>query len=247
MAKGATKDSTVPPPESKPVLLLAYDVENGIADLVEADWFPNLTDINDDIVALYQFSDPSRHLDFLLEATAIVRGFSRIELRDSTVIVPADLPPFKNAAALFQKAMQKVDELAEAIFAIRTDPTADILLSFFDDKEELAGFKESLPRVMQALAKVEALEGKVGNRPTADWVREFCVHCQKFWLEEKGGGTRIIFEQERRTLITPWIEDVFVSLMRRLDLNVPVSKLKTVARDVPAYRPLADPIKGDTC
>lgn len=232
-----------PPPDR----VLRFDHESGIADLHEKDWFPNLTDINARIVEKYGFEDRDRHFAYLAEAAFIIQGYSDIRVDDRFVTVPSDLTPFKEVAAKFQKAMQKVDELQVAIFNIRSDATADTLLLHFDPKRETSDLMKMLGRAMFILAEIEKLEGRVGNRPVPDWLEGFCVHSQRFWHTEKGGGTRIIFEQARQTNITPWVEDVYVSLTKRLNIDVPLSRLKGIARSVPAYRSKAEPNIGNTC
>lgn len=142
--------------------------------------------------------------------------------------------------------MQKVEELSELIFALRCDATSDILLSHFDQDEEVSRFTKSLPNLMRVLAKIDGLEGAIGNRPTGERALHLLQHCQRFWAQNKGGGTRLIFQQERRTKISYWVEDVYEELRQLLDSDTPFSKLKTVARDVPAYRSSGEPITGDT-
>ena len=233
--------------QPEPIRVLQFDHDGGIADLHEKDWFPNLTDINARIAEKYGFEDHDRHFSYLAEAAFIIQGYSGIQINDRFVTVPSDLTPFKETATKFQRAMQKVDELSNAIFEIRSDATADTLLAHFDPRRETSQLMNMLGRTMHILVQIEALEGQVGNRPIPDWLREFCVHSQRFWHEEKGGGTRIIFEQARQTKITPWVEDVYVSLTTRLNVDVPLSRLKGVARNVPAYRADAEPNNGDTC
>jgi hypothetical protein len=225
--------------------VLLFDQVNGIADLHDKNWFPDLSDINARLTTAYGFEDRDRHFAYLAGAAFIIQGYSGIRVDGKHVTVPSDLPPFGDAAAKFQRAMQKVDELSTAIFAIRSDATADTLLSHFDPERETSQLTRMLGRAMHILVRIEALEGQVGNRPIPDWLKEFCVHSQRFWLAEKGGGTRIIFEEERRTKITPWVEDVYISLTSRLNVEVPLSRLKGVARNVPAYRPEIEPNTGD--
>jgi hypothetical protein len=226
---------------------LNFDQEHGIAHLHDKDWFPSLGDINTRIAETYGFEDRERHFRYLAEVAFIIQGYSGIRIDGRFVAVPSDLTPFKEAAAKFQKAMQKVDELSRAIFEIRSDATADTLLFHFDPARETSGLMKMLGRAMFILAEVEKYEGRVGNRQVPDWLEAFCIHSQRFWHAEKGGGTRIIFETERRTKITPWVEDVYVSLTKRLNVAVPLSRLKGVARNVPAYRPDPVPNTGDTC
>lgn len=226
---------------------LLFDHEHGIADIHDKDWFPDLGDINVRLATTYGFEDRDRHFAYLVGAACIIQGYSGIRIDGKHVTVPSDLPPFKEAAAKFQRAIQKVDELSTAIFAIRSDATADTLLSHLDPARETSALMKMLGRAMFILAEIEKYEGQVGNRPVPDWLQEFCVHSQRFWHAEKGSGTRIIFEQGRQTRITPWVEDVFVSLTHRLNVEVPLSRLKGVARNVPAYRSNAKPNTGDTC
>lgn len=122
----------------------------------------------------------------MLEAIDIVQGFSGIELKGNIVVVPSDLTEFKASKAQFQKTMQKVEELSELIFALRCDATSDILLSHFDQDEEVARFTKSLPNLMRVLAKIDGLEGAVGNRPTGEWALHLLQHCQRFWAQNKG-------------------------------------------------------------
>lgn len=227
--------------------LLRFDQENGIAHLHDKDWFPDIGDINLRIAQEYGFADRDRHFAYLAQAAFIIQGYSGIRIDGGLVTVPSDLTPFKEAAAKFQKAMQKVEELQNAIFDIRSDATADTLLFHFDPERETSQLMKMLGRAMFILVEIENFEGQVGNRPVPDWLEEFCIHSQKFWHSEQGGGTRIIFEQARRTKITPWVEDVYVSLTRRLNIDVPVSRLKGIARNVPAYRADTWPNTGDTC
>jgi hypothetical protein len=233
--------------ENPPIQILSFDKKDGIAHLHDKDWFPDLGDINNRIVETYGFEDRERHFRYLSEAAFIIQGYSGIRIDGRLVTVPSDLTPFKEAAAKFQRAMQKVDELSMAIFDIRSDATADTLLFHFDSARETSGLMKMLGRTMFILAEIEKYEGRVGNRQAPDWLEEFCVHSQRFWHAEKGGGTRIIFDAERRTRITPWVEEVFVSLTKRLNIEVPLSRLKGVARNVPAYRPETGPNNGDTC
>lgn len=227
--------------------VLLFDRQNGIADLHEKDWFPDLGDINAHIAERYGFKDQGRHFVYLAGAAFIIQGYSGIRIDGKYVTVPSDLTPFKEVAIKFQRAMQKADELSSAIFDIRSDATADALLSHFDPERETSQLMKMLGRAMFVLVEIEKFEGQVGNRPVPDWLEEFCVHSQKFWHSEQGGGTRIIFEKARQTKITPWVEDVYVSLTKRLNIGVPVSRLKGIARNVPAYRPEAAPNIGDTC
>jgi len=214
-----------------------FDSKNGIADLKDRDWFPDLTDINVRLVNAHGFEHTDRHFDYLVEATFIIQGFSNIRIDGHFVTVPSDLTPFKEAADKFQKVMQKIDDLSEAIFDIRTDATSDTLLTHFDPERQTRQLMAEFGKTMGILAQIEQFEGQVGNRPVPDWLKTFCIHSQRFWLAEKGGGTRIIFEQTRQTKITPWLEDVFLSLTESLNVDVPLSRLKGVARNVPAYRP----------
>ncbi|NRG16899.1 hypothetical protein HPQ64_04255 [Rhizobiales bacterium] len=225
--------------------MLNFDQEDGIAHLHDKNWFPSLGDVNDRIVENYGFEDRDRHFRYLAEAAFIIQGYSGIRIDGRFVTVPSDLTPYKEAAAKFQKAIQKVDELSAAIFDIRSDATADTLLAHFDPKRETSALMKMLGQAMHILVQIEQLEGRVGNRPIPDWLEAFCVHSQRFWHSEKGGGTRIIFEAERQTRITPWVEDVYVSLTKRLNVDVPLSRLKGVARNVPAYRPETEPNNGD--
>lgn len=231
----------------KSTQVLLFDQVNGIADLHDKDWFPDLGDINARLTKTYGFEDRDRHFAYLAGAAFIIQGYSGIRIDGKRMTVPSDLPPFGDAAAKFQRAMQKVDELSTAIFAIRSDATADTLLSHLDPQRETSALMKMLGRAMFILVEIEKYEGQVGNRPVPDWLKDFCVHSQRFWHAEKGGGTRIIFEQDRQTKITPWVEDVYVSLTRRLNIDVPLSRLKGIARNVPAYRPDAKPNTGDTC
>ncbi|MEO0621841.1 MAG: hypothetical protein AAF183_06385 [Pseudomonadota bacterium] len=234
-------------PEQDPQAeILRFDMDGGIANW-DKDWFPSLGDINARLVETYGFADHDRHFHFLAEAAFIIQGYSSIRIAGRHVTVPSDMPTFKEAAAKFQKAMQKVDELSEAVFDIRSNATADTLLFHFDPERETLKLMKLLARAMSILVEIEKYEGKVGNRAAPDWVEDFCIHCQRFWHDERGGGTRIIFEAERRTKITPWVEDVYVSLAQRLNVEIPLSRVKGVARNVPAYRADAEPNKGDTC
>jgi len=246
MADGKARRRRRKPEDGEAVFHLEYDAETGIAEIYALDWFTNVREINDRIASKYEFPDYEKHYEFLLDTIDVMQGPSRIEVRDGVVTVPADLTPFKTASAQFQKLMQKIDELAELIFAMQLDATTVTLLQHFDGDDTLKNFQKSIPEMVRVLVKIDSLEGTAGNRPTGDWVRDFCVHCQGFWAEHKGGGTRIIFEQARRTRISYWVEDVFLALDRCIGRNTPVSKLKTVARDVPAYRPSGEPITGDT-
>lgn len=231
----------------KSTQVLLFDQVNGISDLHDKDWFPDLGDINARLTTTYGFEDGDRHFAYLAGAAFIIQGYSVIRLDGKHVTVPSDLTPFKEAKAKFQRAMQKVDELSAAIFDIRSDATADTLLIHFDPERETSQLMKMLGRAMFILTEIEKYEGRVGNRQVPDWLEAFCVHSQRFWHAEKGGGTRIIFEAERRTKITPWVEDVYVSLAKRLSIDVPLSRLKGVARNVPAYRPDAGPNNDDTC
>lgn len=233
-------------PPRRATKTILFDIENGIADLHEKEWFPDLTDINARIAAKYDFPDHQSHFDYLAEAVLLIQAYSGIHIDGHVVTVPSDLTPFKEAKAKFQKALQKADELSEAIFDIRSDATADTLLNAFDPQRETSALMKMLGRAMFILSEIEKYEGRVGNRMVPDWIERFCVHSQRFWQKEQGGGTRIIFEQTRQTKITPWIEDVYISLTKRLNVDVPLSRLKGVARNVPAYRPEANPNNGDT-
>lgn len=232
-------------PESAPsVERLAFNAEGGIADIASKQWFFDIGSINPRFVAKFGFPDEQRHALFLLEAIDIIQSAPPITLRDNVVVVPSGLSEFKATKARFQRVMRKVDDLSELLFALRCDATSDILLSHFDDDGEVARFAKSLPKLMGVLAKIDALEGAVGNRPTGEWVRTFLVLCQRFWASEKGGGTRIIFQQERRTRISYWVEDVYEDLRKLTGSNTPLSKVKTIARNVPAYRQAPAPING---
>lgn len=241
----ATGSMTKQPPR-QPTQTILFDKESGIADLHEKDWFPEIADINARIAAKFDFRDHDRHFIYLAEAALLIQAYSGIRIDGSFVTVPSDLTPFKGATAKFQKAMQKADELSKAIFDIRSDVTADTLLHAFDPQRETSALMKMLGRAMFILSEIEKYEGRVGNRMVPDWIERFCVHSQRFWQKEQGGGTRIIFEQTRQTKITPWIEDVYISLTKRLNVDVPLSRLKGVARNVPAYRPKADANNGDT-
>jgi hypothetical protein len=232
--------------EKPSIQILSFDQKNGIAHLHDKDWFPSLGDINNRIVETYGFEDRDRHFRYLAEAAFVIQGYSGIRVDGQFILTPSDLTPFKEAAAKFQRAMQKVDELSTAIFDIRSDATADTLLFHFDPQRETSALMKMLGRTMFILAEIEKYEGRVGNRQVPDWLEEFCIHSQRFWHTEKGGGTRIIFEAGRRTKITPWIEDVYVSLTKRLNVNTPLSRLKGVARNVPAYRSAKRPNNRDT-
>lgn len=225
---------------------ILFDAENGIADLHEKEWFPDLADINARIAAKYDFPDHQSHFDYLAEATFLIQAYSGIHIDGHVVTVPSDLTPFKGAKAKFQKALQRADELSEAIFDIRSDATADTLLHAFDPQRETMALMKMLGRATFILSEIEKYEGRVGNRMVPDWIERFCVHSQQFWQKEQGGGTRIIFEQARQTKITPWIKDVYLNLTKHLNIDVPLSRLKGVARHVPAYRSEADANNGDT-
>lgn len=223
--------------QEPPTQFLSFDPGAGIADLVDKEWFLSLGDINERIAGAYGIEDHDRHLQYLAEAAFIIQGFSGIRIDGRFVTVPSDLTPFKEVASKFQKATQKVEELSAAVFDIRSDATADTLLFHFDPQRQTSELMKMLGRTMSILAEINNYEGRVGNRPVPEWIEEFCVHSQRFWHDVKGGGTRIIFEEERQTRITPWVEDVFISLTKRLKIDVPISRLKGVARNVPAYRP----------
>lgn len=230
----------------KEIIYLTFDEGNGIADLIRGDWKVDMREINDRLLEKHQFPDANKHFDFLCEAIEIIQGFSRIELRDNIVVVPSDLTKFKEVKAKFQKVCDKIDELSELVFELRCDATADMLLQHFDRDGFLDNFKKSLPDGMRVFAQIDEYTGATGNRPTGDWAENFCLHCQKFWGAEKGGGTRPMFESGRRTKITYWLEDVYEELKACLGINTPISKVKTVARNVAAYRPPEKPIIGDT-
>lgn len=57
---------------TKAVVRLAFNAEAGIADLASKDWFFDVGEINDRLVAKHGFEDHQRHADFLLEAIDIV-------------------------------------------------------------------------------------------------------------------------------------------------------------------------------
>ena len=201
----------------KEIIYLTFDEGNGIADLIRGDWKVDMREINDRLLEKHQFPDANKHFDFLCEAIEIIQGFSRIELRDNIVVVPSDLTKFKEVKAKFQKVCDKIDELSELVFELRCDATADMLLQHFDRDGFLDNFKKSLPDGMRVFAQIDEYTGATGNRPTGDWAENFCLHCQKFWGAEKGGGTRpyvrertthqdhlLVGRRLRRTESLPW-------------------------------------------
>lgn len=225
---------------------LTFNEANGIADLIRDESNVDMSEINARILAKHPFPDPTKHFDFLCEAAEIIQGFSRIELRDKIVVVPSDLTEFKKVKAKFLRICDKIDELAELIFEIRSDATGDMLLQHFDGDNKLGTLKKTLPSAMRVFAQIDDYTGTAGNRPTGKWAENFCVHCQRFWAQEIGGGTRLMFESERRTQITHWVEDVYEQLRKSLGIRTPISKIKTVARSVAAYRLPDEPVIGDT-
>lgn len=228
------------------VKFLEFDTNNWMADFEANQWDYDVDDINEKLVSKYNFPDAGKHNKFLKDAIKIILTYPRIQMRDDVVIVPSGLKEFKKSGAQFRQLINKIDDVSELLFALRCDATSDMLMNYFDQEEYLKCLTESLGPALGVLAEIDKLKGTVGGRPTGEWATQFCVHCQKFWSEEIGGGTRIIFEGARATHITGWLEEVFEELRIRIGINTPISQIKTVARDIPAYRHSTQPIVGDT-
>lgn len=216
---------------------LRFDEATGFADMVRADWKTDLNKINDSLTSKFEFPDKQKHFEFLCNAAEVIQGFSRIEVRGDIVVVPSDLTEFKRTKSQFLRVCEKIDELSELVFALRADATSDMLLQYFDNDKALKKLAPSLAGAMRVFRKIDDYSGAVGNRRTGEWAEDFCVVCQKFWHDQIGGGTRLIFDGERRTRISYWMEDVYRALAECLGLRTPFSKVKTVARSVAAYRP----------
>ncbi len=218
-------------------VILKYDIVHGVADLPASDGPDlDLRAINAELMTEFGFSDRLAHLNFLYDAAEIIRSFSDVTIQTNKVDVPADLTNFSEAKTKLNRIADKVDELAELIFAARRDALMDMLLKYLDADNAVRKFNLASIELMRVFAKVDELEGRTGKPITAKWVAAFCVHCQKFWKEQKGTGTRIMFNSERKTIITPWVEAVFMKLTRAMGMNDPISVLHGVARSIPAYQ-----------
>lgn len=217
---------------------IEYNYADGIAHWPsKTDPDPILHSIANELCEQFGFADPAAHLDFLYDAVEIIRSFSGATISNGRVDAPSDLSNFSEAKARLDRLANALDKFDEQLFSAERDALTEMLLKHLDDQGAIRKFRLASTELMRVLAQVDELEGRSGKPVTAEWIETLCIHCQKFWYEQKGGGTRIMFQFERQTKITPWVEAVFLRLTRALGKNTPVSALHGVAKRIAAYRP----------
>ena len=131
------------------------------------------------------------------------------------------------------------DHLAEAAAILREIPNNETLgaaLHHSDQSGAMDEHYEALLSLLETSDRAVNLEGRAGRRPNEDWVRDFCVACQQFWLLAGKTGTAIVFHTAFPTPITRWTERVYVGLRRLKGLRDDLSKLKSTAKSLSAYR-----------
>lgn len=219
--------------------VLGYDYEQGLAAL-SSEWWLDVKDINHELVKKHQFPDAEAHAFFLLNASHIFQGFSEITVENGEVSIPTDMTSFKHAKQRFDRLAEKLNSVSEMLYEMRCDATMEMLLTHFGNEQMLTQVHRNVADLIGVAAKVEALRGKTGKPVKGKWVKDFCIYCQRFWYEQRNEKTRIAYASNGAPATAPiakWIEDVAAKMDEKLGRSQSITTIKTIAKNLPKYRP----------
>ena len=182
------------------------------------------------------FDDTEALGGFLVEMWFLMDVGSALQIRGDRVAVPADQPEFKPIREQLRHLCKHLEVAAEILRDVPENETLSAALHHCDQTGKLDAQYQSLLDLLHTSQKAANLEGRAGRRSNEEWMLEFCIACQEYWRQSGKHGTAIVFNTEFPTPISRWIESVYVGLRRLSGERDDLSKLKTAAKSISAYR-----------
>ncbi|PWJ81662.1 hypothetical protein C7441_110199 [Pseudaminobacter salicylatoxidans] len=189
-----------------------------------------------DVAIEFDFEDADLLYAFLVRMWLLMETGSAVAISNGKVGVPTDQPEFKSTHDRLERLRDHLAEAAAILREVPDNETLGAVLHHSDNSGAMDEHYEALLSLLETCNRAANLEGRAGRRPNEDWVRDFCVACQQFWLLAGKTGTAIVFHTAFPTPITRWTERVYVGLRRLKGLRDDLSKLKSTAKALSAYR-----------
>ena len=173
---------------------------------------------------------------------------SRTYLEDGALKIAADAPHQKSATEDILPRLNK--HLSQVVELLHQGAENEVFLTLVHDAaaedDEPGDQVWALFKFAETIERASKFKGRAGRRRRPDWVKDFCVSCQRFWSEQELGNTSLGFDAPNPPKITIWLEQLFEELRayrRKVDPSFTlartssVSAMKKVAKTLPAYRP----------
>lgn len=195
-----------------------------------------LRKISDDLAQKHGFSNLDEHRALVLDLCEIMQTTSQVPMQDGVPRPPADQPTLKASRQAILRARDKARCLEDSLHEFIRNETARELLLAADTEGKLLEMISNVGELDRILSRVAEVKGSKGPPRNPDWIKIFCVRCQKFWSANMSGGTRLVLHLEVESPISEWVHDLYVVLGNFLKIDAKVSMLKTTAKSLPAKR-----------
>lgn len=189
-----------------------------------------------DVALEFDFEDVDLLHAFLVRMWLLMEAGSAVVIANSKAVAPTDQPEFKPTREQLERLRDHLAEAAAILRGVPNNETLGAALHHSDRTGAMDQQYQALLELLETSDRAASLEGRAGRRPNEDWVRDFCIACQRFWHLSGKTGTAIVFHTAFPTAITRWVERVYVGLRRLKGQRNDLSKLKSVAKTVTAYR-----------
>ncbi len=182
------------------------------------------------------FDDVDSLRSFLVEMWLLMDMGSAVHVAGDRVAVPSDQPEFKPTREQLKRLCQHLEAAAAILREVPENETLGAALHHCDHTGQLDEQYQSVMSLLDTCQNAASLEGRAGRRSNEDWVRDFCIACQKYWKGSGKDGSSIVFNTEFPTPITRWAESVYAGLRRLRGERDDLSKLRSAAKSISAYR-----------
>ncbi|MEQ8451891.1 MAG: hypothetical protein RIB97_19665 [Nitratireductor sp.] len=189
-----------------------------------------------DISVEYDFEDVDLLYAFLVRMWLLMETGSAVVIAEGKAVAPTDQPEFKPTREQLDRLRELLSEAAAILREVPDNETLGAALHHCDRTGAMDQQYQALLDLLDTSERAASLEGRAGRRPNEHWLQDFCIACQRFWLLSGKGGTAIAFHTAFPTPITLWVERVYVGLRRLKGQRDDLSKLKSAAKSISAYR-----------
>lgn len=189
-----------------------------------------------DIAVEYDFEDVDLLYAFLVRMWLLMETGSAVVVAEGKAVAPTDQPEFKPTREQLDRLHEHLSRAAAILRDVPDNETLGAALHHCDRTGAMDQQYKALLDLLDTSERAASLEGRAGRRPNEDWLQDFCIACQRFWLLSGKSGTAIVFHTAFPTPITPWVERVYVGIRRLKGQRDDLSKLKSAAKSISAYR-----------
>jgi hypothetical protein len=189
-----------------------------------------------DVALEYDFEDVDLLYAFVVRMWLLMETGSAVVIAEDKAVSPTDQPEFKPTREQLDRLRAHLSEAAAILREVPENETLGAALHHCDRTGAMDQQYQTLLDLLDTSERAASLEGRAGRRPNEDWLQDFCVACQRYWLLSGKSGTAIVFHTAFPTPITRWVERVYVGLRRLKGQRDDLSKLKSATKSISAYQ-----------